>query len=400
MKIRKIGIVADGFINWGGGIDLIRFITMALLIDKSYEIVLLIPKKNDTKRWIKNILKKIIKREGVQKLNLHAFDEFKSQVTLRLYKDNLKCLEKVVRKEKIDILIPCIYPIKGLIRFPSVGYLYDFQHKYYPQFFSREEIDYRDKLFGEMVDMNSALIVNSLEVKKDILKFYPKSTCRIFSLPFCPVFIKSNINGNFYSIKQVYGLPDKFFLISNQFWMHKSHITAFEALRLMYNSLNSEEVKIVCTGDFQDYRSNRYFLSLKEKIEFLGLQKHIFFLGYIPKAHQIQILLNSIAVIQPTLFEGGPGGGAVYEAVAYGKSSIVSDIPINLEIESELVTFFKAGDSKDLAIKMQESFINFNIENVSKVDYSYLENISIVRLTRLKAALDKAINYELENWNK
>ena len=61
-------------------------------------------------------------------------------------------------------------------------------------------------------------------------------------------------------------------------------------------------------------------------------------------------------MIQPTLFEGNPGGGAVVDAQAYGVPCIVSDIPVNREIPSCYETaFFQPHESKDLAQRMKEA---------------------------------------------
>jgi glycosyltransferase involved in cell wall biosynthesis len=60
------------------------------------------------------------------------------------------------------------------------------------------------------------------------------------------------------------------------------------------------------------------------------------------------------ALIQPTLFEGGPGGGSVYDAMAVGTRAIVSDIPVNREIRDSHVTFFPAGSAQELANAMRE----------------------------------------------
>jgi glycosyltransferase involved in cell wall biosynthesis len=58
--------------------------------------------------------------------------------------------------------------------------------------------------------------------------------------------------------------------------------------------------------------------------------------------------------VQPTLFEGGPGGGATFDAVALGIPSLLSDIPVNLEISDPLVRFFKTSNAESLAEKMME----------------------------------------------
>ena len=54
-------------------------------------------------------------------------------------------------------------------------------------------------------------------------------------------------------------------------------------------------------------------------------------------------------MLQPTLFEGGPGGGAVYDAVSLGVPSIVSDIPVNREINVGDCQFFAPSNADALA---------------------------------------------------
>lgn len=50
-----------------------------------------------------------------------------------------------------------------------------------------------------------------------------------------------------------------------------------------------------------------------------------------------------------TLFEGGPGGGATYEALALGQRVLLSDLPVNREADGGDVRYFAAGDCHALA---------------------------------------------------
>ena len=45
----------------------------------------------------------------------------------------------------------------------------------------------------------------------------------------------------------------------------------------------------------------------------------------------------------------------MYDSVALGVPSIVSDIPVNKEIDEENVCFFRAGSSNDMKDKMLEA---------------------------------------------
>jgi glycosyltransferase involved in cell wall biosynthesis len=93
-------------------------------------------------------------------------------------------------------------------------------------------------------------------------------------------------------------------------------------------------------------------------IEEKGLQGYIHILGLIPKRDQLEIMRESLAVVQATLFEGGPGGGSVYDAISLNVPVIASDIPVNREIDIGVVQFFKAGSTEDLAVKMIEVIRN------------------------------------------
>src|SRR5262249_55024043 len=128
-----------------------------------------------------------------------------------------------------------------------------------------------------------------------------------------------------------YNLPPNYFLCSNQFWVHKNHAVVIEALAIAKAEARAHHV--VFTGETYDYRDPGHFQRLMRRVEELGVMQNCHFLGLLPKLDQIGLMRAAVAVIQPTLFEGGPGGGAVYDAVALGKRVVLSDIPINREIE-------------------------------------------------------------------
>jgi hypothetical protein len=46
-----------------------------------------------------------------------------------------------------------------------------------------------------------------------------------------------------------------------------SHITAFEALRILHPKLEFRDVELFCAGSTYDYRLLRYFEDLRQKVE-------------------------------------------------------------------------------------------------------------------------------------
>jgi glycosyltransferase involved in cell wall biosynthesis len=97
-----------------------------------------------------------------------------------------------------------------------------------------------------------------------------------------------------------------------------------------------------------DSRDPTYVSTLLARVHDLGIRERCKFLGLIPKIDQIQLVKLATAVVQPTLFEGGPGGGTIYDAVSLGRPTIVSDLPANREIEEHVTCFFDPASPKQL----------------------------------------------------
>ena len=371
----NIALWGKSFTNWGGGIDFLRLCANALALkSQTYpvKIFLLLPEGSNLKTILKNTLRPFrdIARAVLFEKPFYprpkpfdkssivdSFRNINGEMQIVFYKNTHKGLISCLREIKADVLLPVETSLGVSFPIPWVGYIPDFQHRYYPQFFTNEVCMNRDYKFALLLKEAKVIIVNSKAVKEDTYKFFSEHDCYIQNLPFAPVPIESWFDKS--DIKMRYNLPKRYFIISNQFWIHKSHITAFEALSKFKGKAGIDDIDIVCTGKTEDYRFPNYFNELKRKIVDLGIADKIHFLDYIPKKDQIQIMRNAIAVLQPTLFEGGPGGGSVYDAVAVGVPAIVSDIHINLEVNEDNILFFKAGSADDMASKMLE-ILNWN----------------------------------------
>lgn len=361
----KIGIYAEYFMDWGGGIDFLRIILKGLnKVSKkyNYEIVVFIPiKTNSTVANLKAGIKKTINSLSTSKKFHVANHQFnleqiknvllkEANVTFEVFNYSKKNFINKLKQHQIDVVIPSFNSLGAKFPFPWVGYIYDLQHKYYPHFFTQKDIDSRNQSFNQILNNAKAVIVNGQAVKNDIEKYYQK-TENVLALPFCPLY---NFEENDIKTNDDNVLPRKYFIISNQFWKHKDHKTAFMALAQFYQNGGDKNINLICTGGTQDPRDPNYFTDLQKLLHELKINEQVHVLGYIEKELQLQLMLYSLAVIQPTLFEGGPGGGSIYEAVAYGMPAIVSNIPINKELNEENLLFFEAGNAHNLAIKMQQ----------------------------------------------
>lgn len=367
----KIAIESRGFDGWGGGLDFISHVAScvdAAIPDSPHTAVILVRKDDfyfKLRNWfffpLKSLIKSIIRGKvcrpffwgGFTEAKLrHSFSDLK-HVKLAIVPSTAAARLKFLLKEDFDVVLPMTEPLGVDCDIPWAGYIFDFQHKHLPIFFSDKEIAHRNRAFQKMVSEATDIIVNSESVKTDIENFYAGSDTKIHVLPFSPSPKESWMELSS-QISSEYGINKPYFLISNQFWIHKDHKTAFRAFREFLETSGSDYL-LVCTGATHDFRFPGYFQSCLELLDELGVTGNVRFLGHVAKEVQIQVMRSAIAVIQPTLFEGGPGGGAAYDAFSMGVPLIVSNIKVNLEIEaSERVFFFEAGDALSLSSQLTE----------------------------------------------
>jgi glycosyltransferase involved in cell wall biosynthesis len=295
-------------------------------------------------------------------------------VVIIYYRDNnTQGLLNVLEDISADIVLPVLVSLPANFKIPWVGYLFDFVYKYFTHLYTNDFCLETDIMYASTLLKAKSVIVNSQNTRLDIEKYFPYAKSKVYSLPFAPYTNQQTYNRAVSQelIKNKYDLKKRYFIISNQFWLHKSHETAFRALAILRRSDEFRDVEIVCTGLMTDLSGTDVRrLQLERFGRELELQNSIHFLGHIPKIDQLALMLRSVAVVQPTLFEGGPGGGSVYMAVANGIPTIVSDIPVNKEIQNEtLVTFFKASNPEDLAEKMGQAVMKKrNIETYTVLD--------------------------------
>jgi glycosyltransferase involved in cell wall biosynthesis len=380
MKKRRLTVALLGaYYGWGGGVDFVRQAANGLLTkNEQYDLslFLLVPEVNsietllDPLRLIKrSIVDSIRTRTFSPALRKPVFDDLfldfsrnvQGKVSIVYHQNTEQGLLRCLKRIGADVALP----VKGSLG-PNppirwVAYMPDFQHKYYPENFDVRECLDRDIESATILRDAKVVLVQSKAHHRDVLKFFPYSKAEIVDLPFSPIAVPEWQEECPIDVAATYGLPPKYFLISNQFWIHKDHLTAFRALLRIPAGRG---ISIVCTGRMVDYRKPGYVRDLKAFLSDNNLDKRVHLLGYIPKRHQIEIMKNSLAVLQPTLFEGTPGGLSVSDAVSMGVPVVLSDIEVNREIDADNVFFFRAGDSDDLAEKMT-TFLDRNPDRPS-----------------------------------
>lgn len=374
----RIGILAEGFMEWGGGVDFLRMICDCLrlaMAKDAPEMVLLAPRRPTVValqstlmpwyQWaVESLRTRTIKpwRDAVaaqrsqssSRQLARVADAIGGDISVRRFLGDEE-LDAIARVERLDCLLPSFRALSNTVRTPWVGYLYDFQHLHLPHLFSPADRATRQAQFLAMDKSARQVIVNSRAVREDCLRFLGTGSANFVALPFGAAPMPDWLDDQPWRIAK-YGLPGRYFLVSNQFWTHKNHRVVFEALHALSHNREEADVGIVCTGSTVDVRDRDYFPSLQRYLSENRLDERVRILDYIPKRDQIEIMKRAIAVVQPTLFEGGPGGGAVFDAVSLDVPALVSDIPVNRELEGQgfAIQFFDPMSAQALARLMLE----------------------------------------------
>jgi len=353
----RIGIPAHGFQDWAGGVDFLFTVVDGLrAAAPGAELHLLVPQARPVRRWkrlkltLRRMLGDGIRDRRATPLDCSALAALCDAV--HSIPPGPDAVAEASARLRLDAVLPSHGVLPDSMACPWVGYIYDFQHRQLPMLFTDREIRKRDEAFARMVDAAPAVVVNSRDTAAEARKLYPHAAARIHSLPFNASPRPEWFDDAAASEESVVGGP--YFIVSNQFWVHKDHATAFRAFARV--AAGRPDLRLVCTGQTSDYRRPEYFGTLVELLESLGVRDRVIITGLVPKAEQIRLLRAAVAVVQPTLCEGGPGGGAVYDAVSLGVRSIISDIPINRELTDEpTVSFFAVGDAESLAAGMEQT---------------------------------------------
>lgn len=228
---------------------------------------------------------------------------------------------------------------------PAASWIPDFQHFYLPQFFSDAEMQMRTNSFANIARHAQLVLFSSNDALKDFHRFFPQSDAITRVLSFYALPQENWYAGDPTEAQHRYGLPDSFLICCNQFWTHKNHRCLFEAIATLH--AQQIDIHLVCTGSTTDYRDSDYFPQLQQVISNLGIAHLVHIVGNIPRNDQIQLIRRSIAVVQPSLFEGW--STVVEDCRTLGKTIILSDLPVHHEQAPIHGVYFDRTSSAALA---------------------------------------------------
>jgi len=265
-------------------------------------------------------------------------------------------LRRALERHGVEFVYPLTYDNDynlGL-RFPIgaqlgatrwAGWLPDFQHRYLPELFSPEERRRRDVLMSALAAEARTIVLSSDSASQDFRAFFPEHASKATVLTFATTPFDLRADDAAHS-------PPRFFLVCNQFWKHKNHLAIFDALRLL-RGRNVRPI-VLCTGQLDDYRDRAFAETIRTALHDGDLGEQVKLLGLIPRAEQVALMRQAIAIIQPSLFEGW--STVVEDARALGRPCLLSDLAVHREQGPPGARFFPPREPEALAELMAEAW--------------------------------------------
>jgi glycosyltransferase involved in cell wall biosynthesis len=266
-------------------------------------------------------------------------------------------VEGVLRKHRIDVVSHPSMVDKLSDEFKLISWIADFQYLHLPHLFPGLNAAKRQRQIRQIHANSDAVIVSSRDALRDFASVvgsaHPERT---HVLPFVS---QTRAGGDMkdwhpQALVDKYKLPKRYFLLPNQFWEHKNHRVAFEAVSLLKKA--GIDVTVACTGWMKDPRhaSSEYIDSLRRIIDDNGLHENIRLLGSIDYADVIGLMRTSIAVLNPSLFEGW--SSSVEEAKSLGKPMVISDIAVHREQSHPGARYFAPDSPEAMAAALKDAW--------------------------------------------
>lgn len=249
----------------------------------------------------------------------------------------------LLAREKVDLLFTDkIY--SASLGVPLIAWIPDFQFMHLPESAGLEQVRFCTDLNNGLIKQSKSLVVSSNDVRKDLALFAPAATGRAHVVRFVAQIPQEIYNTDPAFVCDKYSLPQRFFFLPNQFWIHKNHLLVIEALAIL--AKRSVDINVVCTGNTFDQRHPDFFHSILQSVAIAGVHDRFRILGLIQRADVFQLERQSLAILQPSLFEGW--STSIEEAKSLGKRVVCSDLAVNKEQIPE-ADFFARHDAESLA---------------------------------------------------
>lgn len=237
----------------------------------------------------------------------------------------------------------------------SVVTIHDLIFERYPKQYKPVDVAIYRKKFRYACNNADRIIAISNQTKQDIIDFYhiPASKIDVCYQSCNPAFAVQVSAEEKLRVKQLYNLPDKYFLYVGSIIERKNLLTICKALKLLKDTLH---IPLVVIGDGDSYEE-----TVKAYVKENGLDQDVIFLSSDERIKQLAtyrsaadfpaIYQQAVCMIYPSIFEGF--GIPVLEALFSQLPVITSNVSCLPEAGGDAALYVNPLDEQQMADAMQ-----------------------------------------------
>lgn len=211
---------------------------------------------------------------------------------------------------------------------PSVLSMHDIQHVHYPEFFSWPKRLSRRITYSLSAQRALFFQASSEFIKQDLLQHFDCISEEQVTVIHEGVSVEEfSTPVDAISLCSRYSIPERFLFFPAQFWPHKNHITALQALKQI-EARHGLQIPMVLTGGKYSAASGVFDYIANQSMNY------VHYLGSVPFADLVGLYQGAAFLVMPSLHESN--SLPILEAAAAGTPIIASLIPPNEELASVL----------------------------------------------------------------
>ncbi|MEK7575025.1 MAG: glycosyltransferase family 1 protein [Patescibacteria group bacterium] len=247
-------------------------------------------------------------------------------------------------------------------KIPTIVMIHDINHRLHPEFpemSQKGQWSKREYVFSRIGKNTYRISVPSETGKADTLRLYNIAPNKIVILrPLPPPYLRTDLStSELQKVTRKYNLPEKFLFYPAQFWPHKNHYNLVSAVKILKDK--GTIVPLVFVGSRKELWGE--YDRVVDLVKKSGLDKQIFFLGYVPIEDMSPLYRLATGLVMPA--HAGWTFLPIVEAWAMGCPIIYSRTPCSIEQGGDSAIYVDPYRPDDIALKIEQLWENPELRN-------------------------------------
>ena len=286
-----------------------------------------------------------------------------------------RAVKQLFSCHRVDVVFEAAMFFGWRLGMPVIAWMPDFQHRCFPRLFGRKAFWKRELGFRAQIASGRTVMVSSEDSRKVCENLYSSTHGRVHAVRFAVEAPPARNDADAFDVARRYGLPDQYLFMPNQFWAHKNHRVVVHALQLLRT--RGKRWTVMAPGKQNDPRDPLHVPALLDEVRTTGLSEQFRMPGLIPYSDLALLMQASVALLNPSLFEGW--STTVEEARSVGVPMILSDLDVHREQAGDDAAYFERNSAESLASAVEQFVVPDRLQRAVTREKARLDAKSRVR---------------------